>query len=174
MPTPYQWTLIGGGQQTGSGQQPISPIDRAIQAPVDAFLGRGIFRPFQRDQKNDVANTSGEDLVKACVGQVLGTMASSDFTQGEVPWRTEFGSLLHLLKHQKNNVALQEMARVYVVDALKRWEPRVRVKSVQTTREVVPGAGEAALVIRLRYDIITSNVPGNEVFVPDVTQTVKV
>jgi uncharacterized protein len=62
-------------------------------------------------------------------------VGSSDFTQGELPWRTEFGSLLHLLCHQKNDRVLQELARVYVVDALKRWEPRVVVTSVQIARE---------------------------------------
>jgi len=134
------------------------------------FLGFGLLRPFRRDRKADFAAAGGEALVRSAVGQILGTMASSDFTQGELPWRTEFGSLLHLLRHQKNDAVLQELARVHVADALKRWEPRVQLTSVQVTRE--RDRGENVLSIRLRYSIIDRNVPGNNVVVAGVEQTV--
>lgn len=136
------------------------------------FLGFGLLRPFRRDRKADFAAAGGEALVRSAVGQILGTMASSDFTQGELPWRTEFGSLLHLLRHQKNDAVLQELARVHVADALKRWEPRVQLTSVQVTRE--RDRGENVLAIRLRYNIISANVPGNNVIVAGVEQTVRV
>ena len=136
------------------------------------FLGFGLLRPFRRDRKADFAAARGEALVRSAVGQILGTMASSDFTQGELPWRTEFGSLLHLLRHQKNDAVLQELARVHVADALKRWDPRVQLTSVQVTRE--RDRGENVLAIRLRYNIISANVPGNNVLLADVAQTILV
>jgi hypothetical protein len=135
---------------------------------ANEFLGFGLLRPFRRDRKADFAAAGGEALVRSAVGQILGTMASSDFTQGELPWRTEFGSLLHLLRHQKNDAVLQELARVHVADALKRWEPRVQLTSVQVTRE--RDRGENILAIRLRYNIISTNVPGNNVLVAGVEQ----
>lgn len=98
-------------------------------------------------------------------------MGSSDFTQGEVPWRTEFGSLLHLLRHQRNDAVLPELARVYVVDALKRWEPRVVVTSVQVTRERQDG--ENVLAIRVRYNVISTNTPGNNVVLEGLEQMVR-
>lgn len=109
--------------------------ERPFRELAQEFLGFGLLRPFRRDLKADFAADGGEKVIRSAVGQILGTMAGSDFTQGEVPWRTEFGSLLHLLRHQKNDAVLQELARVYVVDALKRCEPRVIVTSVQATRE---------------------------------------
>jgi len=136
----------------------------------DDFLGYGPLRPFRRDRKADFAAAGGEALVRSAVGQILGTMAGSEHTQGELPWRTEFGSLLHLLRHQKNDAVLQELARVHVVDALKRWEPRVRVTSVKVTREQQDG--ENVLAIRLRYSIVSANTPGNNVIVAAVEQTV--
>jgi phage baseplate assembly protein W len=136
------------------------------------FLGFGLLRPFRRDRKADFAAAGGEALVRSAVDQILGTMASSDFTQGELPWRTEFGSLLHLLRHQKNDAVLQELARVHVADALKRWEPRVQLTSVQVTRE--RDRGENVLAIRLRYNIISANVPGNNVIARGLEQTVLV
>jgi uncharacterized protein len=96
-------------------------------------------------------------------------VGSSDFTQGELPWRTEFGSLPHLLRHQKNDRVLQELARVYVVDALKRWEPRVVVTSMQIAREQQDG--EDVRAIRLRYNVISTNVPGNNVILSGVEPT---
>ena len=132
----------------------------------------GLLRPFRRDQKADFAAASGEQLIRSAVGQILGTIGASDATPGELPWRTEFGSLLHRLRHQKNDSVLQELGRVYVVDALKRWEPRVVVTAVTIARE--QHDGEDVLAIRLRYDVISTNTPGNNVILPGLGQTVLV
>ena len=119
-----------------------------MSVPTDAF---GLLRPFRRDRKTDFASGGGEAAIRSAVGQILGTMAASEFTQGETPWRTEFGSLLHLLRHQKNDALLQELARVHVVDALKRWEPRVQVTSVAVSRGQADSGN--ALTLRVRYAI---------------------
>jgi len=133
------------------------------------FLGFGLLRPLRRDQKADFAAGGGEQLIRSAVGQILGTIGSSDATPGELPWRTEFGSLLHRLRHQKNDSVLQELGRVYVVDALKRWEPRIVATAVQIARE--QHDGENVLSIRLRYDVISANTPGDNVIVAGVEQT---
>jgi len=139
---------------------------------LPAFLGFGLLHPFQRDLRSDFAAAGGEQLIRSAVGQILGTVGSSDYTQGEVPWRTNFGSLLHVLRHQRNDHVLQELAQVYVVDALKQWEPRVVVTSVQVTRE--QHEGDNVLAIRLRYDIISTNTLGNNVILAGVAQTILV
>ncbi len=133
------------------------------------FLGFGLLRPLRRDQKADFAAGGGEQLIRSAVGQILGTIGSSEITPGELPWRTEFGSLLYRLRHQKNDSVLQELARVYVVDALKRWEPRVVVTTVQIGRE--QHDGENVLAIRLRYDIISASTPGDNVILAGIEQT---
>ncbi|HVW29229.1 MAG TPA: GPW/gp25 family protein [Polyangiaceae bacterium] len=157
---------------TGTPPGPaIAETEGPARGTGNEFLGFGLLRPFRRDLKVDFASADGERLVRSAVGQILGTMAGSDFTQGELPWRTEFGSLLHLLRHQRNDVVLQELARVYVVDALKRWEPRVIVTSVKVTRERQDG--ENVLAIRLRYNVISANVPGNNVLIEGVEQVVR-
>lgn len=159
-----------------TGSAPATSARAEAEAPArgtgNEFLGFGLLRPFRRDLKADFASDGGERVIRSAVGQILGTMAGSEFTQGELPWRTEFGSLLHLLRHQRNDAVLQELARVYVVDALKRWEPRVVVTSVKVTRERQDG--ENVLAIRLRYNVISTNVPGNNVILSGVEQTVGV
>jgi phage baseplate assembly protein W len=137
---------------------------------VDDFLGRGLSIPFRRDRARDWASASGEELVRSAVAQVLGTVGASDFTQGELPWRTEFGSLLHLLRHQKNDVALREMAKVYVQDALRRWEPRIMVTRLDAER--LDDNQGSKLVLRLRYNVIQRNVPGNQVLLEGIEQTI--
>jgi phage baseplate assembly protein W len=82
-------------------------------------------------------------------GQILATLTATEVTHGEIPWRTDIGSALTLLVHQKNNVVIEELARVYVVDALHQWEPRVHITSVEITR--MQKDGENVLAIRLRY-----------------------
>lgn len=139
---------------------------------AEDILGFGLLSPLRRDKKNDFAAAGGEALVRASVQQILGTIGASDFTQGEVPWRTELGSLLFLLRHQKNDVALQELAKVYVADALRRWEPRVVVTGL-TVQRLQDGEGNK-LALRLRYNVIQRNVPGNQVLLEGVDQTVTV
>lgn len=139
---------------------------------VQSYLGRGIIRPFRRDQKNDFANAEGLPLVSSCVGQVLGTRGGSDFSQGEVPWDTERGSALHLLRHQKNDVALREMARIYVAEALRRQEPRVLLKDVNI--EKTSEGEETILLIELVYDVVKNYMPGSQVQLTNITQQVTV
>jgi uncharacterized protein len=116
-------------------------------------LGFGLTRPFRRDER-DFAAAGGEQLIRSAVGQILGTIASSEGSTGEVPWRPEMGSLLPILCHRRNGPVLQELARVYVVEALARWEPRVVVRAVAIEAN---GAGDpSVLAIRVRYDIATS------------------
>jgi uncharacterized protein len=131
----------------------------------------GIVRPFRRDGRSDFRTASGVELVRSAVGQILGTMGASESTQGEIPWRTEEGSLLYLLRNRKNDSALQELARVYVVEALQRWEPRVKVTSVVVTRERVEG--DNTLAIRLKYDLLSTNTSGNNVVASGIEQTVR-
>lgn len=132
------------------------------------FLGRGIIRPFRRDLKSDIASASDLALVQSCIGQVLGTMANDgDRVQGELPWRPEFGSRVYKLKHRKGAL-LDAMAKAFIADALAQWEPRVILKATKATFD----AASRTLTVRITYDIIDRNVPGNQVLYGDIEQTI--
>jgi len=126
--------------------------------PSDAFLGYGIIRPFQRDKKNDFASAGGRRLVASAIGQILGTEAQSEVSRGELPWRTTFGSKVHILRHRKGPAQV-ELLRAYTQESIRRWEPRVshtRVVPVfDNTRRILSG--------KVRFDLITENQPGNQV-----------
>lgn len=132
MPTPLSWPLLPDPSPSSptpavSGSAAGSAFGERGQL---AFLGFGILRPFIRDAKNDFANAGGSKLLASRIGQILGTKADSTAGPGELPWRTNFGSRIHLLRHRNNSDALAEFARVMILEALATWEKNVIVTSV--------------------------------------------
>lgn len=101
--------------------------------------------PFRRDRKRDFASGAGRDLLASKVMQALMTRGFTPRSSGELPWRTAFGAGLDLLRHQRNDAALAELARVHVRDALKRWVPEAELVGVSVTRE------DASLQLQVRY-----------------------
>lgn len=145
----------------------------ATFSPFADNLGFGITNPFRRGPADFVA-AGGVELVQSMISQVLGTAASSDYTQGELPWRSEFGSLLHFLRHRNNDATTRELARVHTADALARWVPQVRLKDTIPESKRGPNGEETIALIRLKYDIVGLSRPGNQVLVPNVTQGVSI
>jgi hypothetical protein len=107
---------------------------------------RGLLTPFRRDRKRDFASGDGDDLLASKVLQVLATEGATARSSGELPWRTAFGTPLQLLRHQNNDVALTELARVYVRDAFTRWLPEATLVAVAVHRS----GTELALRVRFR------------------------
>lgn len=153
MPTPLSWTLLPDPVAASPVAAEVSAAQAAANAlqGLPTFLGRGLLRPFRRDQKNDLATATGEALVKACLVQVLGTKADSAVSSGELPWRTDFGSRLHLLRHQNNTDGMLELAAVMVQEAA-RWEPRVRARAFKL--EEHGDTNPRALYLRVRYALV--------------------
>lgn len=117
----------------------------AVLTP-DKLVGRGVVQPLVRDEKTDYANEAGVALVLSNVRQVLGTKV------GEVRWRRQFGSRLHLLRHRPNHPSLRGVAEAFVAQAL-RWERRVRLRGV----EHVPSEPNA-LTLRVTVDVVLDEV----------------
>ena len=105
----------------------------------------GLITPFTRDLKRDFASGSGADLLASKVLQALMTRGATPRSSGELPWRTSFGAGLDLLRHQRNDAALAELARVHVRDALRRWVPEAELVEVAVSRE------NASLQLRVQY-----------------------
>ena len=106
---------------------------------------RGLLVPFRRDRKRDFATGTGADLLGSKVLQAVMTVGATPRSSGELPWRTSFGAGLDLLRHQRNDAALAELARVQVRDALRRWVPEAELVGVDVARE------DATLTLRVRF-----------------------
>jgi len=120
---------------------------------------KGLLTPFQRDRRSDFASGSGWPLAMSKVGQVLGVAGDTETTVGELPWRTEFGSGIHLLRHRNNTGVLSEVARVRFQRALRRWVPGLVVSEVEPVRDgetltlrvsIAEGPGGAAKTTEVR------------------------
>ena len=108
-------------------------------------MSGGILIPLRRDRKRDFASGDGEVLLASKVEQVLATEGGTNRSSGEMPWRTSFGTPLQLLRHQRNDVVLAELARVYVRDALRKWLPEAQVVNVGVVRD------GSTLTLMIRY-----------------------
>jgi phage baseplate assembly protein W len=106
---------------------------------------RGLLAPFRRDRKRDFASDDGDQLLASKVLQVLATEGATARSSGEMPWRTAFGTPLQRLRHQNNDVALGELARVHIRDALRRWVPEATLISVAVDRD------GPVLALRVRF-----------------------
>lgn len=151
MPAPLTWPLIPD-PVASTALLPGSSAATGASAERGqlAFLGYGLLRPFQRDAKRDFANGGGRRLLSARIGQILGTKADTTASPGELPWRTDFGSRLHILRHRNNTEALAELARVIIVEALARWERNVIVTAVEALELGEP----RQLVLRVGYRLV--------------------
>lgn len=127
------------------------------------FLGRGLLSPLRREGA-DFLFAEGEPLIRSCAWNVLGTRcANADGLGGEIPWRQEFGSRLSQLRYAPLNPMTAELARHYSQDALERWEPRVRLGSV----DIEDSAATNTRSVLIGFRVISANVPANMVLLPE-------
>lgn len=118
---------------------------------------RGLITPFRRDRKRDFASDDGDALLASKVVEVLATEGATARSSGELPWRTAFGTPLQLLRHQKNDVALGELARVYIRDAFRRWLPEATLVHVSAARS------GPMLVLTIRFRAASGAVRSQEI-----------
>lgn len=109
------------------------------------MTSRSIAMPLERGAR-DFAGTSEDALLRAQVEQVLAVECSPDGTGGELPWRTSFGTPLHLLLHRPNSHVLAALARVWIRDALARWVP----DAVVTAVDVATSTSELRVYVRFQ------------------------
>ncbi len=157
-----------------AGAPLLNPNDRARRQTPSSFLGFGLTRPFRRDGKSDFVTAGGVDGVKRRLGQLLGMRGANPDNptrQGELEWAPERGSLFDRIRHLRNDDAAGELARVYAIDAIARWEPAVRVRSATVSRIRDDRGLERGVAVKLVYDVLSANQPGNQVLAAGVEQT---
>jgi len=134
------------------------------------ILGYGLITPFRR-ASNDFETGGGVELIKSSLRTILGTVGASGTTLGELPFNQGLGTKLPFIKGTNlDSPEMEELARYHVVDAIRRNEPRVRLKQVR----FIKNRENFQLTIKLRYDIIDRNTSDNRVVVKDVEQEVAI
>lgn len=126
------------------------------------ILGNGLTTPLQRISGNDFVSASGENLVRSCIAQILGTRP------GELPWRPTFGVDLEPYRHKSSSGALAQSVADEIVQAISKWEPRVTISSV------VARAEDNVIKATITWALITAAVEGNNVLIGPIDQEVEI
>ena len=115
-------------------------------------FGRGVLWPLRRDSRGDFANASGREKLQNNLALILGTRGGTEQMPGEIPWRPEFGSQLFRLKHEPVNERTRALVDFYIVQAIGRFETRVRV--VNSRIASVESESGTTLEIVVEYETI--------------------
>lgn len=125
-----------------------------MATPTDILL-RGLAFPFTREA-TDFAVAESVDQVQQDIAMALTT------PRGTLPWRPDFGSDLHRLRHS-NSQAAAGIASNFVARCLERWVPYVRLQATSVSIE------GGALRLNVVYRIVTGPLAQNEAIKQSVT-----
>lgn len=101
----------------------------AAGSQAHASLGKGPFYPLRYRANQGFESGTGERLVRDGIRVVLVT------EPGDLPWRPSFGVFTRQRLHQNFDETARARLTHDIQDALSRWEPRLRLLGVETSRE---------------------------------------
>jgi hypothetical protein len=119
------------------------------------FIGRGWAFPLRTDATGGIALVSREREIEEAIRLILGT------APGERPMRPEFGCRIHDHVFANADGTTAALITADVLDALRRWEPRIDVEEVVVT---FGPEDQTVLFIDVRYTIRRTNDRLNLVF----------
>jgi len=156
MPTPYFWPLDEDPGELPDDPEIVVTAAASLAAtspPADA----GVLYPLRRAAA-DYASSGGTALLNADLADMLGTRCDSGRAQGELPWRTDFGSLLPTARHKNNDAVLEELVRQWTVDAVAKWMPDLRIKGVRIERPASVTDLER-VIAHVAWEVVSGGAP---------------
>lgn len=106
---------------------------------------RGIAVPFNRTPDGYFGAKGTRDVIWSSIVNILLTPIG---TRIMIP---EFGSRVPELVFEPNDDLLQAQARIYIFEAIQKWEPRVRLLSAVAYRDIF---SDQSLHVDLSYEIV--------------------
>lgn len=108
------------------------------------YLGQGLMFPLQLSVQGGLQLSSAAQKVKESIWIILRT------SLGERMYRPDFGSRLSELAFEPLNSSTMIQIRLYVVEALEIWEPRIEIDQVDTEPDPVRGRVDIIINYRLK------------------------
>jgi uncharacterized protein len=108
------------------------------------FLGNGLSFPLRTNARGQVALVTGVEDIEQSIRIILGTRP------GERVMRPTFGCRAHELLFEPRSAASASLMQEYVHQALRLWEPRIEVNSVNV---VFDDSNPGALLAEVEYSI---------------------
>ena len=121
---------------------------------ADSFVGKGMgLKVFNTTTHKSVV-ASGEAKINDSIYLILSTKV------GERVFLPEFGSKLHKAIFEPNDLIAADLIKLYIEEALQRWEKRIVVQNIEIGDE-----GEDNIVpVAIYYTWTNSNVSGCYVY----------
>lgn len=113
------------------------------------YLGTALKYPIQISELGRVRISSGIDVVKEGILQLLNTPVGTRF------FNPDYGCRIHELLFEPSDEVLTNMLEFFITDAIEDWEKRVLVEAVQTTLVAEEYRVECFIQLRL----LASNEP---------------
>jgi phage baseplate assembly protein W len=115
---------------------------------ANEIIGRGWAFPLKIDTQGGISLTSDRNEIEQSIKIILQTEI------GQRVMRPRFGSRLHELVFAPNNEQTAALARRYVEEALRMWEPRINKLDINVT----PDPQEAwCLLIEINFTVKSIN-----------------
>jgi phage baseplate assembly protein W len=118
------------------------------------FYGRGASFPLQIGTTGGLRESANLEKIEESIRIILATQ------YGERVMRPDFGCNLRSLVFAVNNSSTKALARHYVIDGLKQWEPRIDVEDVTVTNDIA----NKRLLIEIIYMVKSSLQPQSMVY----------
>lgn len=109
------------------------------------FIGQGLNWPLQLNAQGGVAMSQGQLEIEQSIRIILETIP------GERVMRPEFGCRVWELMFAPRNAATEGQLIEYVHEALRMWEPRIVVTSVDIARNT--SYDDSVILTDIRYQI---------------------
>jgi hypothetical protein len=119
------------------------------------FLGKGWKFPVNIDGKGLIRMSEYEEDIKESIWIILST------AEGERVMRPDFGCGIHDLIFSPINTNTINMVESSIREALTRWEPRVEILNIGTSKEK---ADVGQLLVSIDYRVRTTNNEFNMVY----------
>lgn len=123
------------------------------------LIGQGIDFPFAfttEGKVGTIGSSNAGERISDSIHLILSTRP------GERLFNPEFGSRLHELVFEPNDVVLSRLLKVYTVEALRRWEKRIEILNVTTVN--TPEDDGNAIGVVIYYRIRNTHIQGSYVF----------
>jgi phage baseplate assembly protein W len=121
----------------------------------EQLIGTGLELPNTFDEiTGKTLSNSGLERINQSINHILSTRIGERF------FLPEFGSRLYELVFEPNDYILEDLLKLYVSEALSKWEKRIKLLEVTPVIE----KGGNTVPINIYYNLINTNMTANYVY----------
>lgn len=134
-------------------------VENSVSTNILEVVGQGVDFPFRFTDSGKVrtiATSNAGERISDSIYLILSTRIGERF------FNPEFGSRLPELVFEPNDVKLKNLLKHYTVEALQRWEKRIKILNVILLDNL--DADQNKIGISIEYKIRNSHIKGSYVF----------